>query len=335
MGMKTPHIIASTKIVAFFGGETLTVKAGTIAYDRAIQALDSNDEQAFKDAFLLTEKEALHREASDRGFSIVNGTVEIDGVQVIGPLETKLNRLIREGHNVDHLLEFVRNLRKNPSRSAVIELYDFLSYAELPITEDGCFLAYKGLDCNYWSITAGKTKLIKGAVNASGKVFNGIGQEIECERVEVDDDRRRACSNGLHVGSFNYATGFGSGKKVLCKVNPKDVVSVPLDCSCQKLRACAYKVIKDCTEELDFAVASCDGEAVSSPKNELIEMIDEKVSSLSKSGPVTIKRIQSSLSPDCEPLHKIRDILVSDLGHSVVVDKLHPTSVGHMKIVLS
>ena len=335
MGMKTPHIIASTKIVAFFGGETLTVNAGTIAYDRAIQALDSNDEQAFKDAFLLSEKEALYREVSDRGFNIVNGVVEIDGVQVIGPLETKLKRMISEGHNVDHFLEFVRNLRKNPSRSAVIELYDFLSYAELPITEDGCFLAYKGLDDNYWSITGGNTKLLKGTVDSNGKIFNGIGEEIECERVEVDDDRRQACSNGLHVGSFNYAKGFGTGKKVLCKVNPKDVVSVPLDCSCQKLRACAYKVIKDCTEELDFTVASCDGEVVSSPKSELVKLIDEKVASLSKSGPVTIKRIQSSLSPDCEPLHKIRDILVSDLGHSVAVDKHHPTSVGHMKIVLS
>ena len=28
-------------------------------------------------------------------------------------------------------------------------------------------------------------------------------------------------------------------------MNPKDVVSVPLDCECQKVRTCAYEVVAD------------------------------------------------------------------------------------------
>ena len=32
---------------------------------------------------------------------------------------------------------------------------------------------------------------------------------------------------------------------VIVKVNPKDVVSVPTDCECQKVRTCEYQVIAD------------------------------------------------------------------------------------------
>ena len=38
---------------------------------------------------------------------------------------------------------------------------------------------------------------------------------------------------------------FARGKVVIVKVNPKDVVSVPHDCNCQKLRTCAYTVVAE------------------------------------------------------------------------------------------
>lgn len=332
--MNTPHIIKSDAIVAFINGRPYTVKIGSLRYKSVLNAIQNDDNEAFVEAMLASEVQTLAKEVQAQGFSFVNGIVSLDGIEVIGALQQKLQRLIREELPIDYFAAFVRNLRKNPSRTAVSELYDFLAYAELPITEDGCFLAYKGVNEDYWSCTAGSTKLSKGKVNSSGRVFNGVGEEIRCERVEVDDDRRNACSNGLHVGSHEYATGFGR-ITVVVKVNPADVVSVPLDCSCQKMRVCGYTVLGDYQSEITDAVVDSKGEAVVSQRSELATAIYDTIKRLAKrDGNITLRRIQSALSPDCPPLHKIRDIVANDLGFTVAIDKANPTVVGAMFVVV-
>ncbi len=327
--MKHPHIITNNSVVAFIKGQRYTCPCESVRYKRVLAAINNNDDDAFKQAMTETEAQSLSQAVEAKGFTVVNGIVALDGVEIIGSLQEKLSRMIREDHNIDHFGAFIRNLRQNPSRSAVKELYDFLSYAELPITENGTLLAYKGVNNDYWSCKAGSTKLKKGKVDNTGRIFNGVGEEIECDRVEVDDDRRNECSNGLHVGSHNYAVKFGS-RTVVVEVNPKDVVSVPLDCECQKMRVCGYKVISDYSHEIKSAVVDSKGEAVTTERQTLAKALDAKVASLSKSGVVTLKRLQSAMSPACAPLFTIRDILIRDLGYTVAVDPSNPTSVGAM-----
>ena len=49
---------------------------------------------------------------------------------------------------------------------------------------------------------------------------------------------------GFHAGSLDYAEGFGrGGNLMIVEINPADVVSVPNDSDCQKLRTCKYKVV--------------------------------------------------------------------------------------------
>lgn len=327
--MKYPHIIANNSVVAFINGQRFTCPCDSIRYKKVLKAINDKNDAAFAEAMKDNEAKAFEKEVKGSNFSVISGVVTLDGVEIIGALQTKLYRLIKEGHNVSHFVAFVRNLRQNPSRSAVSELYDFLAYSELPITENGTLLAYKGVNNDYWSCTAGKTKLKKGKVNSYGFIFNGIGEVIECERVEVDDDRRNQCSNGLHVGSHDYATGFGN-RTILVEVNPKDVVSVPLDCECQKMRVCAYKVIANYESEVKDAVVNSKFEGIESSRSTLAKLIDSKVASLSKTGVVTLKRLQGSLSPECEALHTLRDILVRNLGYSVSIDPYNKTSVGAM-----
>jgi hypothetical protein len=68
-------------------------------------------------------------------------------------------------------------------------------------------------------------------------------------RAKVDDNRSVGCSQGLHAGALNYVAGYGSldagDKIVIVKINPKDVVSVPNDCNCEKLRTCRYEVVAE------------------------------------------------------------------------------------------
>jgi hypothetical protein len=152
---------------------------------------------------------------------------------------------------LDHapLCKFLEKLMQNPSKRAVEELYTFLEHKNLPITSNGNFIAYKGLLPDFYSITSGRAKLVKGKVK-DGKIYNGIGEEIEMQRRDVCDDKEIGCSYGLHAGSLDYATSFARGKVVIVEINPKDVVSIPVDCNFKKLRTCAYKVTGEYTAPL-------------------------------------------------------------------------------------
>ncbi|NBR96976.1 MAG: hypothetical protein EBT48_05170 [Verrucomicrobia bacterium] len=102
----------------------------------------------------------------------------------------------------------------------------------MPITPDGCFLAYKSVRPDFTD-------------HHTGKFSNRVGSVLEMERRKVDDDRNNGCSYGFHAGSLEYATTFGGNdrKVLVVKINPADVVSVPTDCDCQKLRTARYEVI--------------------------------------------------------------------------------------------
>ena len=123
---------------------------------------------------------------------------------------------------------------QNPSMQSQQELYDFLEHENLPITEDGCFLAYKAVNSDF------KDKY-------RGTFDNQVGQVCEMRRAKVDDNRGRGCSAGLHAGALNYVAEYGSvdagDNIVIVKINPEDVVSVPSDCNCEKLRTCKYEVV--------------------------------------------------------------------------------------------
>ena len=329
--MKHNYIMSNQSLVSFIDGERHSCSFGSLRYKSALEAIQNDDDEAFAQAMTGNEIDTLNAKAETQGFSIIGGILKLDGVEIIGSLQTKLTRMLREELPIKGFVNFIRKLRKNPSRSSVKELYDFLSYAELPITEEGNLIAYKGIQDDYYSCTAGSMSLKKGKVDENGRVYNGIGEEIECERVEVDDDRRNQCSNGLHVGSHDYAVGFGS-KTVVVEVDPAHVVSVPLDCECQKMRVSGYRVICDYGKEIESATVDSDANEIKSSRKELASKIDKSVCSLKKTGsPVTVKRIQSALSPECPPLHEIRDVLVNDLGYDVfIADPTAKTSVGAM-----
>jgi hypothetical protein len=124
----------------------------------------------------------------------------------------------------------MHNLHKNPSKRAVEELYGFLEKGALPITPDGYFLAYKKVRANYMDCH-------------TGTISNHVGAVVEMERNEVDDDKDRTCSAGLHFCSQEYLKSFGGERTMILKIDPKDVVSIPSDYNDSKGRTCRYEVI--------------------------------------------------------------------------------------------
>jgi len=83
----------------------------------------------------------------------------------------------------------------NPSMTSRNELFLFLEAANLPITEDGCFLAYKAVTSDF------KDK-------HSRKFDNSPGVTLEMPRRDVDDNREQTCSYGFHAAAYEYAKGF-------------------------------------------------------------------------------------------------------------------------------
>ncbi len=171
---------------------------------------------------------------SDGQVSIVNGKVMFEGEEVHGSISKRIIEFMSKGLPFQPLVKFLENLMENPSMQSQQELYDFLEHENLPITEDGCFLAYKAVNSDFRD----KWK---------GTFDNKVGQVCEMRRAKVDDNRGRGCSAGLHAGALNYVAEYGNvdagDNIVIVKINPEDVVSVPSDCNCEKLRTCKYEVV--------------------------------------------------------------------------------------------
>ena len=296
------YIINATGIVFFHQNKPIKIDKSSVQYVRIIKAFDLPKSE--QEAAILEILDESAGSFERDGFKITPEEVIYKGEELPEALADKVRAIAQEGLPVSLFGNFWDNLQLNPSANSVRELYDFLSYKELPITEDGCFLAYKGLNSTGWSISGNKkTKVLKGKVDASGKIYNGVGEEIEVRRWDVDDNRQHHCSYGLHVGSLNYAEDFAQGMVVVVKINPKDVVSVPEDYDCQKCRVSAYKVVDIFSEEIGSSVCDEDGNEMYSEEyieyTEFEKLLNDFINEKIQQGHETyfIKNIQVLLSP--------------------------------------
>lgn len=164
------------------------------------------------------------------------GTISFNGEVVHNYICDRILTMMEEGFNVDPMVKFLENLMQNPSKRAVDELYSFLEYGKMPLTEDGQFLAYKRVRNDYKSVHDGKTD-------------NSLGAIVEMPRNRVNDNKDETCSNGLHFCSVGYLQSYSGEKIVVLKINPRDVVSIPTDYKNTKGRACRYEVVGELTHE--------------------------------------------------------------------------------------
>lgn len=178
---------------------------------------------------LISVKATLSNYCSDSGIEVHDDHITFGGKRIHGTIVDRILTMVQQGFNIDPIVKFLENLYNNPSHTAINELYDFLVSAKMPITEDGCFLAYKRVRDDYTSCHDGKTD-------------NSIGSQPSMNRFEVNDDRTNTCSAGLHFCSHAYLKDFSGARTVILKINPADVVSIPSDYDNTKGRAWTYYV---------------------------------------------------------------------------------------------
>jgi hypothetical protein len=225
----TASIVGPTFITVMMDGVTHTINGDHANYAGIREALKAKDHVLVEQ--LINVKNTL--------IKFVQGAVRVDGDQVFyGDMEVKgsvVNRIlqmVREGFDAQPMLNFLANLMRNPSKRAVDELYGFLEATKLPITEDGHFLAYKKVNSDYRDFY-------------TGKMDNSVGKVLEMPRNQVDDNKDQTCSYGLHFCSLSYLPHYhgGSGRVVIVKIDPADVVSIPSDYNNAKGRAARYEIV--------------------------------------------------------------------------------------------
>lgn len=151
-------------------------------------------------------------------------------------LVNKILEMDRKGEDCTKLLNFLENLVLNPSQSSVDELFLFLEKNKMPLTDDGCFLAYKRVRQDYKDCH-------------SGTFDNRVGKIVQMPREQVNANRYETCSTGLHFCSKDYLGHFYGDNIMVLKINPKDVVSIPNDYNESKGRCCRYEVIAQLENE--------------------------------------------------------------------------------------
>lgn len=225
-------------------------------FNKIIDALraDPTDASAL-DLFDIPKTVQERFESLSERVSVRDGKMYLDGVEVHNALADQVVRFLYDGvDDWQPLVRFYENLLSNPLEHSREQLYEWLNQHSFVITDDGCLLGYKAVYGNSDPETGeivGRSAhsgyaIVDGVEQENDYVHYRIGSVVTMPRDRVQHDPAVGCSYGLHVGTYNYASTFlgSSGFVVTVKVNPRDVVSVPTECSWAKLRCCRLEVLE-------------------------------------------------------------------------------------------
>jgi hypothetical protein len=296
--MSFPYIVQGSNITVVIGTTPHTVSKSHIAYNKLLNAIKAGDWETVQD---IIEPKQVVLNFGQGNVSIEGDKIFWKGREMHNALTKRMVAMIQEDFPVEPLVAFMENLMENPSKRAVNELYGFLEKNTLPITSDGCFLAYKKvrqdyLDCHSGTVlnkpaaymTDEDTAALEEAVGKNNEVTVAVEDGVtvvSMERNLVDDDQNRTCSTGLHFCSKDYLSVFGGERIVILKINPRDVVSIPNDYNDSKGRCARYEIVDEIDKDkADEAFAksvqeAAEREASTLTPEKLVEALNQLIAS--------------------------------------------------------
>lgn len=226
--MSTPFFISSDFITVVCDNRPHTIYSNE---SRFVKLRDAIKARAWDDIINIVSLPKSIALFSKGKVQVFDGVVLYDNKEIHNTLTARMLEFHREGFPFESLVYFMDKLMSNPSERSKEQLFAYLELYRLPITDDGDFIAQKKITVDYKDMH-------------TQKIDNSVGQIVEMDRKLVNDDPTKGCHAGLHIGSEDFVKSFGGeGVTILCKINPKDVVSVPMDSSFAKMRVCRYEVI--------------------------------------------------------------------------------------------
>lgn len=234
------RLITTQSITVTFDGESHTIKKDNA--DSVYQLLlGAIREERWDDIPDLLKPEKVVNQLSNGEMRVENGQVYVNApdeeIAVPSGLNETILFYIEQKLPFSSLIKFAINLNENPSYHSVQQLFNFLNHNQFTITDDGKFIAYKSVKEDFKDVY-------------TGTFDNSVGKVVKMPRNKVNENPEEVCSNGLHVANFHYANDIYSGPQMIfVEVNPKNVVSVPIDYDNAKIRVCEYKVLGTCEKE--------------------------------------------------------------------------------------
>jgi hypothetical protein len=223
-----PHLITDNTITIFADGTTVSITKDSPTFGSVLAAIKSED---WDGAIALASPKAMVSAYTSGHMDIVNGVLTRNGKEIDHAMVPHILKLHADGFNVEPLIAFLDKVLMNPSMRSRNQIWRFVSFNNITITPEGDLLFYKKVTDTYFDVHTGKTNCYRP------------GTTHTMPREMVDDDPESTCSVGLHVCSHEYLKKFGGSRTVVCKVNPRDIVSVPIDYNNTKVRVCELYVV--------------------------------------------------------------------------------------------
>jgi hypothetical protein len=188
-----------------------------------------------------TDKAEFHTPLDEKTETIVAVHTETGAII---PDAHKLARQLRASQKLESYAGFQKFIERlsaiiDQRGHSVEDLMKFIEHGDLPIADDGCIVIYKRLNNRGDHFVDVHT----------GNVKQKVGSYVFMKPGLVDPNRRKDCSNGLHVASLSYIRSFSGDVTVMAKVRPEDVFAVP-EYDTTKMRVCGYHVLVDLPEKL-------------------------------------------------------------------------------------
>ena len=207
-------------------------------------AIKANDELALIDA--ISMKRSVETFGKTGRIEIRGNDVYYRGEKLYGEDVSRIFSYLSMGAPQESMIKFLDEKLKNDKPLAVTSLYTFLNNKEMPLTANGTVLGFKGVQQNLYSVHTGSEPLISGSRNANGSILNEIGETVWMDMRYVDRDANNSCGPGLHIGSKNYAKGWGP-RVMVVEFSPANVGMVP-NHACEVLRVNKYRVVGELNE---------------------------------------------------------------------------------------
>jgi hypothetical protein len=223
-----PYVMQDNFVSVLVGGRPFQLLASHPTFRRMVRALKGRKWDRVPDLVNLAQSISNR---SHGNVEVREGKVFYKGSEVDSSLTRMMVSLVEHEQPVTHMLRFMDNLYENPNPRAIQGLYDFLQRYSMPITDDGCFVAYKRVDGGYKDCH-------------SHTIDNSVGTVNVMPRKDVDKDSANVCSRGYHFCSRAYLTSFSGEHLMAIKVNPADVDEIP-EVDCGKGRTWRYEVIDE------------------------------------------------------------------------------------------
>lgn len=223
------HIVSNSGITVVFDDGPKMLHKSSARYQEALDALKSSDVSRLRE--IMDPRGAIKKYSNNELSFDNDGSILFEGLRFGTKMESLLKSCMSRDLPWEVVARFATNCLANPSSRVHGEIESLLASENLPITEDGCFLAYK-------LVTVDNLDADHGIFDCS------IGKTVEYPREKISRHAKKGPERGLSAGGRAYTNSGFVGKTVVVKINPADVIGVYMH-PYREAVVCRFSVVKD------------------------------------------------------------------------------------------